>query len=36
VDILCEQIRRRMRAAADLTVVLEVDVGTGGNWDEAH
>jgi DNA polymerase I len=36
VDILCEQIRRRMRAAADLTVALDVEVGTGGNWDEAH
>lgn len=36
VDFLCEQIRRRMRAAAELTVALEVDVGAGGNWDEAH
>jgi DNA polymerase-1 len=36
VDILCEQIRRRMRGAAELTVPLEVEVGRGGNWDEAH
>jgi DNA polymerase-1 len=36
VDVLCEQIRKRMRAAAELTVPLEVEVGTGSNWDEAH
>lgn len=36
VDALCEQIRKRMQAAADLMVSLEVDVGTGCNWDEAH
>ncbi len=36
VDALCEQIRNRMRAAAELTVSLDVEVGTGSNWDEAH
>jgi DNA polymerase I len=36
VEVLCEQIRERMRSAAELTVPLEVDVGTGRNWDEAH
>jgi DNA polymerase I-like protein with 3'-5' exonuclease and polymerase domains len=25
-----------MAAAADLKVALEVDIGTGMNWDEAH
>ena len=29
-------IRERMCAAAELTVPLVVDVGTGDNWDEAH
>jgi DNA polymerase-1 len=36
VDVLCEQIRRRMCSAAELSVSLEVDIGTGLNWDEAH
>jgi len=31
-----EQIRALMIAAADLRVPLEVDVGIGANWDEAH
>jgi len=26
----------RMSGAAKLAVPLEVDVGTGANWDEAH
>jgi DNA polymerase-1 len=26
----------RMSAAADLRVPLKVEVGRGGNWDEAH
>lgn len=34
--VLCEQIRKRMCASAELSVSLEVDVGTGCNWDEAH
>ena len=29
-------IRERMSAAAELSVPLVVDVGTGDNWDEAH
>ncbi len=31
-----EQIRVAMIAAAELRVPLEVDVGVGANWDEAH
>ena len=31
-----ERIRALMIAAADLRIPLEVDVGTGANWDEAH
>ncbi len=33
---LIEAVRERMQGAADLRVPLVVDVGTGGNWDEAH
>jgi DNA polymerase-1 len=31
-----EQLRRRMCAAASLTVPLKVDIGVGMNWDQAH
>lgn len=31
-----KHIGRLMATAAELTVPLEVDIGTGGNWDEAH
>ncbi len=31
-----ECIRAAMVAAAELQVALEVDVGVGANWDEAH
>ena len=31
-----ERIRAAMVAAAQLRVSLEVDVGVGANWDEAH
>jgi len=31
-----ERIRVLMSAAADLNVALEVDIGVGKNWDEAH
>ena len=31
-----EQIRAVMIAAAELRVPLEVDIGVGANWDEAH
>jgi len=30
------EIRRLMESAAELAVPLNVDIGTGGNWDEAH
>ncbi len=36
IDSVREEIVSRMCAAADLSVVLKVDVGTGKNWDEAH
>jgi DNA polymerase-1 len=36
VESVREEIVSRMCAAADLTVALKVDVGTGKNWDEAH
>ncbi|HEY3487654.1 MAG TPA: DNA polymerase I [Gammaproteobacteria bacterium] len=36
VEVLCEEIRKRMQNAAALTVSLEVEVGVGDNWDEAH
>jgi DNA polymerase-1 len=36
VDSVREEIVSRMCAAADLSVALKVDVGTGINWDEAH
>ncbi|MCB1775868.1 MAG: DNA polymerase I [Candidatus Competibacteraceae bacterium] len=36
VDTASAQIRALMAAAADLNVPLEVDIGTGMNWDEAH
>ncbi|MFX5918392.1 DNA polymerase, partial [Acinetobacter baumannii] len=29
-------LKREMPAAAELAVPLEVEVGTGANWDEAH
>ena len=36
VEDASEQIRVRMVAAADLQIPLEVDIGVGANWDEAH
>ncbi|RLA25409.1 MAG: DNA polymerase I [Gammaproteobacteria bacterium] len=36
VDSVREEIVSRMCAAAELSVALKVDVGTGKNWDEAH
>jgi DNA polymerase-1 len=36
VEPVAEAIRERMTAAAELRVLLRVDVGTGANWDEAH
>jgi DNA polymerase I len=29
-------VRRNMQEAAELRVPLEVDIGVGGNWDQAH
>ena len=29
-------LRNIMEGAAELKVPLKVDVGSGGNWDEAH
>ena len=36
VDAVRKAVIERMSGAADLAVPLEVDVGTGANWDEAH
>ena len=36
VDSIGAGVRERMVAAAELSVPLRVDVGTGVNWDEAH
>ena len=35
-ELASEHIRAAMVAAAELRVPLEVDVGVGANWDEAH
>ncbi|MDH3375039.1 MAG: DNA polymerase [Gammaproteobacteria bacterium] len=31
-----DQVTAIMCGAAELTVLLRVDIDTGGNWDEAH
>jgi len=36
IEIASNEIRALMVNAADLAVPLEVDIGTGHNWDEAH
>ncbi|CAK0777097.1 DNA polymerase I [Gammaproteobacteria bacterium] len=36
VPTVCQQVREIMAGAAQLAVPLEVDVGVGNNWDEAH
>ncbi|MBM4201149.1 MAG: DNA polymerase I, partial [Gammaproteobacteria bacterium] len=36
VDTACAAIRDHMVGVAELAVPLVVDVGVGGNWDEAH
>jgi DNA polymerase-1 len=36
VDAIVAGVRERMAAAAELAVPLEVEVGVGANWDEAH
>jgi DNA polymerase-1 len=36
VETARERIRSVMMGAAELRIPLEVDIGVGGNWDEAH
>ena len=36
VETVREGVRHHMTAAAELRVPLKVEVGVGGNWDEAH
>lgn len=36
VDAVAEQVRGFMAGAAELAVPLEVEIGIGDNWDEAH
>ncbi len=36
VEAAGERIRTAMEGAAALHVPLVVDIGVGGNWDEAH
>ncbi|MGY4514793.1 DNA polymerase I [Lysobacter sp. HA18] len=36
VPTLVDEVKRRMSAAAELKVPLEVDAGIGLNWDQAH
>jgi DNA polymerase I len=36
VDSVGAGVRERMAGAAELSVPLRVDLGTGANWDEAH
>jgi len=36
LEISIESIRQKMQSAAELSVPLIVDVGSGANWEEAH
>ncbi len=36
VESFCGEVKALMEAAADLSVPLVVEVGSGNNWDEAH
>src|SRR5262249_15794490 len=36
VNEVAAGVRSRMVQAAEVKVPLRVDIGTGGNWDEAH
>jgi DNA polymerase-1 len=36
VDAVRDGVRERMQGAAELVVPLEVDIGVGFNWGEAH
>ena len=35
-DVVKALLREQMESAAQLSVPLLVEVGTGSNWDEAH
>ena len=35
-DLLSDGVRFRMMSAASLDVPLIVDIGVGGNWEQAH
>ena len=35
-DVVAEQVRKLMTDAAELRVPLEVDIGIGNSWQEAH
>jgi DNA polymerase-1 len=36
VATIAERIRKEMESAAELKVPLLVDLGDGGDWEEAH
>jgi DNA polymerase-1 len=36
VETLRDLVRESMQQVAELAVPLEVGIGIGGNWDEAH
>jgi len=36
IEATRKAVRHLMSEAADLAVPLEVDIGEGSNWDEAH
>ena len=36
VDAVTDDVIELMNGAAELSVPLKVEVGTGSNWDEAH
>jgi len=36
IERVADAVRERMVGAAELSVPLRVDLGTGANWDEAH
>ena len=36
MDVVCESVKRKMSAAAELSVPLVVDAAYGNSWDEAH
>ncbi len=36
IDELVPELTRMMASAAELSIPLEVEVGVGDNWDDAH